>query len=194
MYSLPISIESGGKEFRIREKGDFRLILDCFNALNDEELVEQERLISCLIIFYENFESFIDVITLSDDELADLVKKMYNFFNCGQDHIGKELNYRLIDWDRDSQLVSAAVNKVSGFEIRNIDYLHWWTFMGYYLSVGESALSTIVSIRDKIKKGKKLEKYEQEFRNENPQYFNWDSRTIQEREDDYIIKNLWNST
>ena len=74
---------------------------------------------------------------------------------------------------------------------RALTYLHWWTFMGYFCSIGESTLSTVVSIRDKILKGKKLEKYETEFRRDNPQYFKWDSRTLQEKEDDELLKQLW---
>lgn len=64
--------------------------------------------------------------------------------------------------------------------------------MGYFNAVGESALSTVVSIRSKIAKGKKLEKYEQEFRKENPQYFTWDMRTLKQKEEDELLNQLWN--
>ena len=64
--------------------------------------------------------------------------------------------------------------------------------MGYFAEVGESVLSTVVGIRNKIKRGKKLEKYEKEFREHNPHYFIWDSRTAQERKDEEDILSLWN--
>jgi hypothetical protein len=64
--------------------------------------------------------------------------------------------------------------------------------MGYFSAIGESPLSTVVGIRSKIAKGKKLEKYEQEFRHDNPQYFVWDSRTLQQREEDALLNELWN--
>ena len=191
MYNLPTSIKLGDKEFAIREKGDFRLVLDCFNALDDEELSKEERIISCLIIFYEDLNSYEDLDKLPDIEEA--VNEMNKFFNCGQiDDIGKRVNYKLIDWDKDAQIISSAINKVAGFETRSCSYIHWWTYMGYYIGIGESVLSTIVSIRNKIKSNKKLEKYEQEFRNENPQFFTWDSRTTQQKEDDLLIQSLWN--
>lgn len=41
--------------------------------------------------------------------------------------------------------------------------MHWWTFFGLYMEIGESTFSTVVSIRDKKRKGKKLEKWEQEY-------------------------------
>ena len=102
------------------------------------------------------------------------------------------MNFKTIDWEKDSQLISSAVNKVAGQEVRAVEYMHWWTFMGYFNAIGESALSTVVGIRNKIAKGKKLEKYEMEFRRDNPQYFIWDMRTIQQKEEDELINQLWN--
>ena len=118
---------------------------------------------------------------------------MYKFFNCGSSNYGRQVHYKLMDWEQDEQLVSSAVNKVAGTEIRSVPYLHWWTFMGYYSSIGNSPLSTIISIRDKIVKGKKLEKYERDFKNENPQYFTWNKNTVEEEEADRLVKELWNS-
>ena len=192
MYTLPTSIQIGDKEFKIRENGDFRLVLDCFNALNDEELNMEERIISCLIIFYDSMTCYEDLLEIPD--LEEAVLKMNEFFNCGQpESSNNSVNYKLVDWNKDSQIISSAINKVAGFETRSAPYIHWWTYIGYYMGVGESALATIVSIRNKIKTGKKLEKYEQEFTRENPQYFNWDSRTIQRKEDDLYIESLWNN-
>lgn len=190
MYNLPTSITIGDKEFKIRERGDFRLVLDCFSALNDEELNKEERIISCLIIFYEDLNCYEDLYSIPDIEKA--IREMTKFFNCGNDAVGMQTDYKLIDWEKDAQIISSAVNKVAGFEIRGAEYIHWWTFMGYFMGVGEGVLSTIVSIRHKMKSGKKLEKHEQEFRNENPQYFGWDSRTVSQKEDDLLVQSLWN--
>ena len=42
-------------------------------------------------------------------------------------------------------------------------YLHWWTFLSWFHSIGEGGLSTLVTIRDKLNRGKKLEPWEQEY-------------------------------
>ena len=55
------------------------------------------------------------------------------------------------------------MNKVAGFDVRSAPYVHWWTFLAYFNGVGEGQLSTVVGIRSKLQKGKKLEKWEQEF-------------------------------
>lgn len=192
MYDIPVSIQIGDTQYNIRNKGDFRMVLDCFAVLDDEQLTLQERILACVIIFYEDMHSIEDTNKFSDYQTA--VTEMFKFFNCGQEESpGASTNYKLIDWQTDSQLISSAINNIAGKEIRAEKYVHWWTFMGYYLAVGESALSTVVNIRSKIVKGKKLEKYEQEFRKNNPQLFRWKSKTVEQREQDELARSLWNS-
>lgn len=192
MYDIPVSVQVGDTQYNIRNKGDFRMVLDCFAALDDEQLTAQERILACVIIFYEDMHSIEDTNKFSDYQTA--VAEMFKFFNCGQEESpGASTNYKLIDWQTDSQLISSAINNVAGKEIRAEKYVHWWTFMGYYLAVGESALSTVVNIRNKIVKGTKLEKYEQEFRKNNPQLFRWKSKTVEQREQDDLARSLWNS-
>lgn len=193
MYTLPNSIIIGDTEYTIRNNGDYRTILDCFSALDDIELPQQYRIYSALIIFYDGINSVDDVENKLGENVEEAVNKMFDFFNCGQENVGMQVNYKLIDWEQDSQIISAAINNVARREIRSEPYLHWWTFMGYYCSIGESILSTVVNIRDKIVKGKKLEKHEKEFKKNNPQYFNWRAEDIQKQEDDKLAFSMWNA-
>ena len=191
MYEIPTTINIEGTEFHIRNNGDYRMVLDCFSALQDADMAQQERIFASLIIFYDDVNDLSDLNKFPSLEKA--VSEMYNFFNCNQvQGIGKHVNYKLIDWEQDSQIICSAVNAVANKEIRSEPYIHWWTFMGYYASVGESLLSTIVTIRNKIIKGKKLEKYERQFRNENPEYFTWRSKSVEAEEADALIKEIWN--
>jgi len=192
MYEIPTKIFIEGKEFPIRNNGDYRMVLDCFKALQDAELNPKERVFCSLLIFYEDINSIADINKFPDLETA--ITEMYNFFNCGKDQsVGKHMRHRLIDWEKDSQMICSAINKVANKEVRAEPYIHWWTFMGYYSAVGESLLSTVLSIRDKLSRGKKLEKYEREFKNENPEYFVWNARTIDDEEADKLFNELWNN-
>ena len=193
MYTLPTTVKIRDNDFKIRNKGDFRMVLDCFNALQDNNLSQQERVISSLIIFYDDVHSYEDLCVLfkDDEDLKLAIEKLYDFFNCNQKEVGAKQNYKLIDWDNDSQIICSAINNVANIEIRSLEYLHWWTFMGYYISIGESVLSTVVSIRHKIATGKKLEKYEKDFRKDNPNYFNFDYRTSEQREEDAKFRAMW---
>jgi hypothetical protein len=192
VYTLPTSVNIGGKEFSIRNKGDYRMVLDCMSALEDVELDETEQLISCLIIFYEDINCYEDLELLPDLEVA--VKEMIKFFNLGEEEKpGLKTNYKLIDYEKDEQLICSAINNVAHIEIRTVPYCHWWTFMGYYMAIGESTLSTIVGIRHKIATHQKLEKYELKFKNENPQYFTIDYRTTEDKQlSEEFLREIWN--
>lgn len=167
------------------------MVLDCFVCLNDTDLTEQERVLASLIIFYEDFNDIADISAEDNSTIQKLIKAMYNFFECGENPT-HSTPFKVIDWNKDSQIIASAVNKVANMEVRSVEYLHWWTFMGYFSEVGESVLATVVSIRNKIKRGKKLEKYEKEFMHNNPHYFNWDSRTLEQKQDDDDILAMWN--
>ena len=192
MYDLPTSIFIEDKEYKIREAGDFRVVLDCFSALGDIEMGETTRVLASLIIFYEDFDEE-TIYDVDEETLVQLVKEMYKFFNCGQEDNSNVPSPKLIDWEHDSQMIMSAVNNVAGKEVRLEPYVHWWTFTGYYMSVGESVLATVVSIRNKILKNKKLEKWEKEFQMEHPNYFVWNSKSIEEQELDELMFELWDN-
>lgn len=191
MFRIPVEVTINGKTHKIRENGDFRMVLDCFKALEDTELDKTERILSSLIIFYDGLETVDDIETAFEGDIETPIKEMFDFFNCGQSSIGDERDYKLVDWEHDEQLIASAINNVAKTEIRAVEYMHWWTFMGYYLAIGESPLSTVVSIRSKIHKSKKLEKWEKEFRRDNPEYFNIDTRSQSTLDAESAIRQLW---
>lgn len=167
IYELPTAIECGGQELPIRNRGDWRMAIDVLIALGDPELTGQERMAAAMTIFYET----------PLDEIADLntaSAQMCEWLSAGQNAPSR--GRKLMDWETDGLLIISGVNGVLGREVRAEPYLHWWTFFAAYMGIGESALATVVSIRDKIAKGKKLEKYEREFKRDNPQYFGMDKK------------------
>ena len=60
MYEIPTTVQIAGQSFAIRNKGDYRMVLDCFAALNDTELSIEERVYASLIIFYEDMQTLED--------------------------------------------------------------------------------------------------------------------------------------
>lgn len=195
MFELPTSITIDEKEYNIRNKGDFRMVLDCFSAIEDTELDKSSRIYTCLIIFYDGMTSVEDVLDVFGREhIEEATMKMFEFINCGSSNSpGASKPYKVVNWEQDQQLIASAINSAAKVEVRALDYLHWWTFMGYYLAIGESAFSNVVSIRDKMKSGKKLEKYEKDFKRNNPQYFVWDSNSLEQKQIEQQFRNLWNN-
>lgn len=191
MYRLPTKVIVDDLEFNIRDRGDFRMVLDCFKALQDEELSEDYRVLASLLIFYNELNDY-DDLRQYEPQVQKLVEEMYRFINGGEANSpGAERDVTLVDWEQDAQIVCAAVNNVAKQEIRSVEYLHWWTFLGYYMSIGQSVLSTVVSIRDKIAHHKKLEKWEKDFKKDNPKYFVW-RQTAKEQDLNNLVRDIWN--
>lgn len=162
-WELPTSLSIGGREYKIRT--DYRAILDILSAMNDPEIFDpgmtekekdMERTMTMLQILYIDFDS---MPPQDWQEAADRAKE---FIDCGIKDDGKP-KPRLMDWEQDAAIIVPAVNKVAGMDVRSVEYMHWWTFLGFYMEIGECLLSTVVNIRDKKRRGKKLEKWEKEF-------------------------------
>lgn len=77
-----------------------------------------------------------------------------------------------MDWEQDFQLIVSPVNHVLGFECREAEYLHWWTFLGAYYDIGDCLFAQVVGIRKKKAKGVKLDKSDQAFARENADLVN----------------------
>lgn len=157
-YRLPKSLEVNGVEHSIRY--DYVAALDIIRAMNDRELEGNEKVYCCLYILYEDF----DEMDPKDYEAA--FKKAQEFLNNGLES-EKKTDIKLVDFEQDEKLLIPAINKVAGKEIRNEEDIHWWTFLGWFMEMGECTYSHILDIRSKRAKGKQLEKWEQEFYSEN---------------------------
>ena len=78
MWSLPVSVEIDGKEYKIRNKCDYRVVFDVIKALNDTELEMVHRIQCALFIFYE------DLTGLTDYEKA--IEEMLKIINNGEEN------------------------------------------------------------------------------------------------------------
>ena len=192
MYTLPITVNVDGKEYSIRNKADYRTILGVIDVCTDPELTQEERTLSAFIVFFDGLDTIEDIFYEfgTAELLEEALHQVMRFINLNDDDSTSTINkVKLIDWQQDENLIISAVNNVAKTEVRALEYLHWWTFISYYMSIGESALSNVVAIRHKIAKGKPLEKFEQEFKRENPQYFMWKRKIAEEHN---LIDSIWN--
>lgn len=156
---LPKTLTINGKSYRIRT--DYRNILRIFEAFADKDLSDKEKMLVCLR------RMFVDFSKLPYDDYKEAYEQVYWFIGCGKPE-EKRPPVRTFNWTKDEPLMFPAVNKAAGLEVRAVPYLHWWTFMGYFESIdAESLFGTVLSIRQKKARGKKLEKYEREFMQNN---------------------------
>lgn len=165
MFDLPKSVEIRGKSIQIRY--DFRAILDILCVVNDPELTEEEKTLTSLSIFYHDLREI--------DDFEEAVKQLLNFIACGEEDTGNGNEPQLVNWEKDAPRIIPAVNRVLGYESRAVEYneesntggVHWYTFIGAYMEIGDCLFAQVVRIRDKVKRGKKLEKDEREWYKKN---------------------------
>jgi len=153
---LPKAIEINGKEYEINT--DFRVALTIFDALSDPDLTNQDKARVMLLCLFVNPDD------IPYEDFTEACEKASEYLDGGQNVPKKQEKKPIISWQQDEQLIFAAVNRVAGREIRESERLHWWTFLGYFQEIDDKSLfSTVVQIRSKKSKGKKLEKWEQDF-------------------------------
>ena len=158
VWSLPTSLTVGGVGFSIRT--DFRVILDLLSNLTDPQFEDDEKALIMLKTIY------IDSDKIPPENQAEAIERAVEFIDVGISN-DKRDKPSTMDWEQDAPIIIPAVNRVMGCEIRAMENLHWWTFIGAYMEIGQSLFSSVVQIREKKAKGKKLEKEEQEFYREN---------------------------
>lgn len=154
-WGLPESAEIGGREYAIN--ADYRDVLEVLAVLQDAEKSEHIRVMVALSLFYDNFDK------MPPEDYQDALAQMVEFVNLGEMDDSDSRQPKTIDWEQDRLIIAAEINKVAGAEVRSLEFLHWWTFISYFHSIGEGQLSYIVSIREKLRKHKPLEKHEREF-------------------------------
>jgi len=154
--ALPDSLEVNGKEYRIRT--DYRDVLTILTAFDDPDLEPGEKVFVCLYILYPDFGD------IPQEDLEEAYQQAARFIDCGAEMRDEaKRNPRLVDWEQDERILFPAINAVAGREVRGQEYMHWWTFMGYFMEIHEGTYAQVLQLRQKRAKGKKLEKWEQEF-------------------------------
>lgn len=159
-FDLQKAVYINGEAFEIRY--DYRVILEIITMLNDTELSNADKAEALLTMFYVEPDSISDIQTA--------IKECFAFIDQGEKP--KRKQPRLVDWEHDFDYIVSPINRVLGYEIRSVPYdaekntggIHWWTFISAYMEIGSECLfSQVVSMRDKLSRGKKLEKYEKEW-------------------------------
>lgn len=167
-YSLPKKVNIAGADVPVRY--DFRVMMDIFEVMAMDDLTEQERIYVALSYFYPDFPQLPDAPVYKES-----VMEMFRFINGGKTEKPGKKQPKLISWQDDFPYICSAINRVLGYDCRGVEYdpeantggVHWWTFLSAYMEIGDCFFAQIVAIRSKKAKGKKLEKADQKFYNEN---------------------------
>ena len=160
MFSLPTTVTVSGREVPVRT--DFRVILEIFVMLADPALSDTDKTEALLRMFYEERPA----------DIPTALQAFRGFADPGSPP-QKSSGPSLVNWAHDFPLLVGAVNRVLGAECRSMPYLHWHTFLAAYMEIApDSVFSQTLRIREKLRSGKKLEKWEKEFFRRNPDLVN----------------------
>ena len=153
IFDLPTALEVGGRMWDIAT--DYRDILRILTAFEDPDLTDADKAMLCL------YNLYVDLEEMPQEHLQAAFDAALQFIDHGAN--GDKGGPRTMDWTQDAPLIFPAVNRAAGFEVRSVDYMHWWTFLGLFMEIRDSTYATVLSLRGKKSRGKKLEKQEQEF-------------------------------
>lgn len=154
LWLLPVQTRLGDDLFDLH--ADYREILQVIACLEDRSLPEPVRWLVALALFYGQ--------PVPAPLRQQAMEYLAYFISCGED---SPPGPRLLDWQQDASAIIAGVNQVAGQEVRALPFVHWWTFLSWFHGIGEGQLSTLVSIRERLAKGKKLEPWQKDFYREN---------------------------
>lgn len=155
-WGLPVQTKIQDRVYDLQ--ADFRDVLEVIGWLQNPELPEFIRWQVALGLFYKQ-----DVAPEHSREAMAYL----GWFLTGGNPEGDKPGPKLLDWEQDAAAIISDVNKTAGQEIRALPFLHWWTFLSWFHGIGEGQVSALVSIRDKLQRGKKLEGWEKEFYRQN---------------------------
>lgn len=174
-WDLPTEIDIDGITAKIRNKCDYRVVLDVIGALTDVDLSDEDKLKCALYIFYESLDN------ISNFDRA--IEEMLKIVGGGENDETSGNRSPIMDWEHDFKLIVPPVNRVLGYDIRTPGkYTHWYTLLGGYMEIGDCTFATVVSIRSKRQKGKKLEKWEVEYLREHKKEIDLPKRVTAEEQ------------
>ncbi|WP_312280801.1 Gp15 family bacteriophage protein [Oscillibacter sp.] len=186
---LPTSLDVCGVFYEIRS--DYRAAIDICVALSDADLSSQDKAFTALHILYPSFighvverESGEEAVFMPTEHYDEAIKQCYWFINGG-DTQSDGPQIKLIDWEQDFKHIVAPINRVTGTEVRAVEYMHWWTFIAAYQEIGDCTFAQIVRVRDRKAKGKPLDKSDAEWYRKNRHLV--DFKTQYTQNDDAVL-------
>ena len=156
-WTLPTQAALGGGAYAIRT--DYRDILELLRWLGgqaDPALDQAERWYVAMGLFYPEFDA------MTQDVWPEATRFLAEFLAAGRREQPRP-GPALMDWQQDAPLIAAGIGRAAGQDVRTLPYLHWWSFLALFDAIGEGSFATVVAIRDKLRRGRRLENWELDF-------------------------------
>lgn len=117
MIAYPQYAEIDGKQLKINT--DYQVALDCFKAINSDEISDIERPIALIgLLFGEDVE-------IEDKETAMRIIKQY--LQCGKVEEGDNADINDLDFEYDKDLITSSFLTDYQIDLETTS-MHWWKF------------------------------------------------------------------
>ena len=179
-HVIPVTLKVDGVSYRLRNNGDYRVILDVLEKLKDVSIINnnadkfkresqlKDKMLEILELAFVDFD--LSICT----DVNGLVEELFTFIRCYAEGSKNENQDKLFDWNKDFNMIVSPINATLGKDVRLEEYMHWFTFMSLFDNIGDCNFSTVVNLRRKKFRGEKLEKSEKKYILENPHLFKRD--------------------
>lgn len=140
---LPDSVEIDGNEYLLNT--DFRACLNVILAYEDINLTDYEKQVILLTNLYPAIP----------ENIEKAFEKALKFMDGGESPKGSgPAKSRVYSWSKDSNMIYSAFKQTHGIDLTT-EKLHWWKFLALFMDLGaETAFSSIVNLRSRVKSGK----------------------------------------
>lgn len=130
---LPTTVDIDGIEYEINS--DFRTSILFSMAMEDENLSEEDKLITAIELYYK----------VTPHDVKKAIDKILWFYSCDKDNnntkssSGKS-SKKVFDYDIDSNYIFSAFLTQYNMDLNTIEYLHWWKFKALFDSLDEDLM------------------------------------------------------
>ncbi|EJO5349568.1 bacteriophage Gp15 family protein [Clostridium botulinum] len=127
---VPTTIEVEGQNYDINS--DFRTSILFELLMQDSSIVEEDKIIQALQLYYPVIPSNINIA----------VDKMLWFYRGGKDiepskGSGRGKSTQIYNFEYDDDYIYSAFLDQYGIDLQDIEYLHWWKFKAMFKSLKE---------------------------------------------------------
>lgn len=155
---LPQAVVIDGKAVAINT--DFRVCLRIIQALEDERLMEHEKLTVLITLLYPE----------PPENIALAIEQGLKFLNLGEQVDASRAHQQPVySLNKDSAYIYTAFKSTFNIDLNTVENLHWWKFRSLFADLGRDCFfNTLISLRSRKQTGK-LTDSEKEFVRKNPE-------------------------
>ncbi len=174
---LPQAVMIDGKAVPVNT--DFRTCLRIIQALEDERLMEHEKLTVLITLLYPE----------PPENIALAIEQGLKFLNLGEQVDASRAHQQPVySLNKDSAYIYTAFKSTFNIDLNTVENLHWWKFRSLFADLGRDCFfNTLISLRSRQRTGK-LTDSEKEFVRRNPELLSLSEPKQNSAVQDFISK------